>query len=73
MIKLVVIADDFTGALDTAVQFAKRGIKTLVTADATVDLASFDEEIEVLTIDIESRHLNSEAAYARVQNTVASQ
>ncbi|NLI55271.1 MAG: four-carbon acid sugar kinase family protein [Clostridiales bacterium] len=71
MIKLVVIADDFTGALDTAVQFAKRGIKTLVTADATVDLASFDEEIEVLTIDIESRHLNSEAAYARVQNTVA--
>lgn len=25
MIKLLIIADDFTGALDTGVQFAKKG------------------------------------------------
>ncbi len=28
MLKLLVIADDFTGALDTGVQFSKQGIQT---------------------------------------------
>lgn len=33
MIKLVIIADDLTGALDTGVQFSKKNISTIVTAD----------------------------------------
>ena len=31
MIRLVVLADDFTGALDTGIQFGKLGINTVVT------------------------------------------
>ena len=30
MIKLLIIADDFTGALDTGIQFVKKGIETQV-------------------------------------------
>ena len=33
MVKLLIIADDFTGALDTGVQFAARGAKTRVVVD----------------------------------------
>ena len=37
MILLFIIADDFTGALDTGVQFAARGIPTQVTVDPEVE------------------------------------
>ena len=30
MVKLIIIADDFTGALDTGIQFTKCGIQTQV-------------------------------------------
>ena len=33
MIKLLVIADDFTGALDTGVQFSEKGIEIRVIVD----------------------------------------
>ena len=33
MVKLLIIADDFTGALDTGVQFAARGAATSVITD----------------------------------------
>ena len=36
MLKLLVIADDFTGALDTGVQFSKQGIQTLVSTETVV-------------------------------------
>ena len=44
MIKLLILADDFTGGLDTGVQFASRGISTCVITNPAADFVS-----EVLT------------------------
>ena len=63
MIKLVVAADDFTGALDTGVQFAKQGIQTWVTTHVDVNFNSIDGDIEVLVVDTETRHKSSDEAY----------
>ncbi|MFA9381834.1 MAG: four-carbon acid sugar kinase family protein, partial [Acetanaerobacterium sp.] len=65
MITILVIADDFTGALDSGVQLAKAGIKTLVTTDCNVDL-SVDNEYQALVVDNETRHIPPEDAGDRV-------
>ena len=69
MLKLLVIADDFTGALDTGVQFSSRGAKTKVITDPQYDL-SLANELDVLVLDSETRHLASERAYEIVNNFV---
>lgn len=61
MILLLIIADDFTGALDTGVQFAAHGIRTRVVVDADVDFTS--QEVKVLVVDTETRHLPAAEAY----------
>lgn len=61
MILLLIIADDFTGALDTGVQFAAHGIRTRVVVDPEVDFAA--QEAQVLVIDTETRHLPASKAY----------
>ena len=45
MVKLLIIADDFTGALDTGVQFAARGAATRVVTDLAYDFAGADAEV----------------------------
>jgi len=54
---LMVIADDFTGALDTGVQFSKQGIPTYVACNLrninSVCLNGYD----VLVVDTDSRHM----------------
>jgi len=57
MIRLLIIADDFTGALDTGVQFSERGMETkvVVGSDKIVNLAEQSEA--VLVVDTETRHL----------------
>ena len=40
MVKLLIIADDFTGALDTGVQFTKVGIKTKVLVNYRTEFRS---------------------------------
>ncbi|HGF7587074.1 MULTISPECIES: four-carbon acid sugar kinase family protein [Enterococcus] len=50
MLKLLVIADDFTGALDTGVQFLKQGIQTLVSTETVVQYDALPQEIEVLVL-----------------------
>ncbi|MDK2799258.1 MAG: D-threonate/D-erythronate kinase [Clostridiales bacterium] len=67
MIKLLIIADDFTGALDTGVQFSKKGIPTLVTVKTDIDLNRMDADLEVLVVDIESRHMDKNQAAQRVK------
>ena len=55
MLRLLILADDFTGALDTGVRFAARGIPTQV---LTAQAYHFTEEdAEVLVINTETRHL----------------
>jgi len=66
MIKLLIIADDFTGALDTGVQFAKQGVRTLVTTDRDIPLSSVPHDVSVLSVDLESRHIPFREAYGRV-------
>lgn len=66
MVKFLIISDDFTGALDTGVQFSKRGIPTLVGTRMDVDINRIESGIEVLAIDTESRHLDPREAYDRV-------
>lgn len=63
MIKLLIISDDFTGALDTGVQFAAKGAATYVMVDSKIDYAKITSNIEVLVVDAETRHLNNKAAY----------
>lgn len=66
MTRLLIIADDFTGSLDTGVQFAKRGINTLVTVlrDQAVDLTA---DCQALVVNTESRHVPPEEAYRKVR------
>lgn len=70
MLKLLVVADDFTGALDTGVQFSKLGISTLVTTDLKFFEKPLDKNIEVLVIDTESRYLTAEKAYQQMKAIV---
>ena len=62
MLLLLILADDFTGALDTGVQFAACGIPTRVVVGEQVDFAANDAA--VLVVDTETRHLPAAEAYA---------
>lgn len=66
MIKLLIIADDFTGGLDTGVQFASRGIPTCVLTDPEADFTAEAGACEVLVAVAETRHLPAREAYDRV-------
>ncbi len=67
MVKLLIIADDFTGALDTGIQFKKRGISTQVFTKTRIEDYEIKKDTEVLVIDSESRPLPKEEAYLEVQ------
>ena len=66
--QLLVIADDFTGALDTGIQFARHGIATtLFLSDALTAGLLADCQADVVVADTESRHLPPDDAAARVR------
>lgn len=69
MAQLLIIADDFTGALDTAVQFAAYGedIRVLTGPDADLTVA---RDCRVLVVDAETRHLPPQGAYRSVARIV---
>lgn len=71
MIRLLIIADDFTGALDTGVQFAACGASTRVITDRNAALADYADCCEVLVVDAETRHLSAAEAYVFVSNIVS--
>lgn len=66
MIKLFIISDDLTGALDTGVQFSKKGIPIVVSTSTNYDLLDLNEKYNILIINIESRHISMEDAKNRV-------
>lgn len=66
MISLLIIADDFTGGLDTGVQFANRGIPTCVLTEPEADFAAEAGACEVLVVVAETRHLGAKEAYETV-------
>lgn len=62
--RLLIIADDFTGALDTGVKFAAYGVRTRVVVGTEIDFTAVQEEI--LVVDTETRHLTKKQAYDTV-------
>lgn len=64
MEKCFIIADDFTGANDTGVQFAKRGIETHVVLDGQ----NIGMENVSYVLDTESRNLDDIEAYQLLEN-----
>lgn len=68
--KLLIIADDFTGALDTGVQFASKGIRVQVMIPPVIPFSQLSEDVQVLVIDAETRHLPPEQAYCEVYTLV---
>jgi len=70
MIKLLVIADDFTGALDTGVQFRAKGTVLHFGKNSEQYFSHLNEDINVLIIDSETRHLPAEEAGAVIFDIV---
>lgn len=70
MIKLLIIADDFTGALDTGIQFVKKGIETQVFTGTRLDPGAISQTAQVLVIDPETRIMSVKEAYEAVNNIV---
>ena len=61
MIKALVIADDFTGALDSGVKFSAAGASTKLTLDPGIDFSAVS--CEVLVLCTPTRHLPPQDAY----------
>lgn len=68
MVKLLIISDDLTGALDTGVQLAEKGINTEVITDINYDFSKTGESVEVLVINTDTRYSSSEDAYRIVHD-----
>ena len=59
VIRLLIVADDLTGALDTGVQFADFGAVTRVMTDGWNGWGDVNPSVQVLVLDAETRHLPS--------------
>jgi D-threonate/D-erythronate kinase len=68
MIRVLIMADDFTGALDTGVQFSNYGVNTVVTSDLEFEFGETTDQIEVLVFNTETRYLNKSDAYEVIKN-----
>lgn len=62
--KLLIVADDFTGAADTGVQFSKKQLRTMVIT-ATENIKDSLEKCDVLVLSTESRFDDKETAYQK--------
>lgn len=63
-LKIAIIADDLTGASDTGVQFARRGMKTCVVLKTDRGLTP---DADAVIVDTDSRSLSGEEAYRKVK------
>ncbi len=70
MDKLLVIADDFTGALDTGVQFAKLGAQTQLVVNYALNSTVVKDNVSVLIVNAQSRHLPKEEAYKVIYSII---
>ena len=69
--KLLVIADDFTGALDTGVQFkAKNTLIRIRKSDPLQVFEDLNPNVQVLIVDAETRHMTPQEAYQTVHTLV---
>lgn len=71
MVKLLIIADDITGALDTGAQFVSYGITPVLLVQREVKFDHYADGLaEVLVMDVETRHVGPEEAYQVVHGLV---
>lgn len=63
--RILIVADDLTGAMDAAVPFAENGIKVLVSPHLNSAPTSFSD-VDVLSISTETRHLPPAEAVGRL-------
>ena len=61
----ILVADDLTGASDAGVQFTKNGLRTVVWLDHGAPPE--DEDADVVVVDMDSRAIPPDEAYARMQ------
>jgi 2-keto-3-deoxygluconate permease len=66
--KLLIVADDFTGATDTGVHFSKKQLKTIVITDKDQISRSL-KEFDVLVVDTESRFDSKDNSYRKICET----
>ncbi len=65
--RVLIVADDLTGAMDTAGPFAQRGLATCVVAEPLVCDPAQVLGTQIVSLNTESRHLSSQQAATRVQ------
>lgn len=61
--KLLILADDLTGALDSGVQLVRRGQKVVILLKSESLKSLPLDEFNVVVVDTESRHLDAKDAY----------
>ncbi|MBQ6451517.1 MAG: four-carbon acid sugar kinase family protein [Solobacterium sp.] len=66
--KLLILADDLTGALDSGVQLSRKGDKVLIRTD--IHHVFENTDADVLVVDTETRHIPAEDAYRIVYDLV---
>ena len=69
--KLLIVADDLTGGLDSGVQLAKQGISVKVFPEPDAEGGWTKAEAEVLVAVSETRHVEPEAAFETVYRIVS--
>lgn len=65
--QISIIADDLTGASDSGVQFARKGLKTQVIFDWSA-FSEDTDDLDVIVIDTDSRSIPGERAYQRASS-----
>ncbi len=61
--ELLILADDMTGALDSSVQLAQAGFSTLVVHEPCFDVLEKRPDLQVLAVNMETRHKSPQEAY----------
>ncbi len=64
--RVLIVADDLTGSLDTSGPFAQQGLTTMVVAQPLDSDADAVSDARVVSINTDSRQLGSAAATDRV-------
>lgn len=62
MKKIMVIADDLTGACDTGIKFTQKGYRTRVIVSKENDKSLLDESVDVFSITTDTRNCDSKEA-----------
>ncbi len=65
------ITDDFTGALDTGIQFTKQGVPIQISIEQNPERISVSDTAQVLVVDLETRPLTGEQSYQMVHNIIS--